>query len=148
MPEVFALPRWRIAERIGVSPISGTVTRAMRGRKGDRFGPRQRGLIELRCVKELTLDIEGVLEVNYQITPAGRLHLADYLAQRQGRPLPRLRDADASTNLRYRKDKRPRYCGRQARRKRGVSDADDSPCIWWGGVCQAHDWHRRRRPRR
>ena len=89
-----------LALRAGFTAMSGTITRVMNGvREGSSSGDAHPGMLALGYVKEVILDIEGVKEVNYQLTSLGFHVYQSYLAQ-VGR-LPAVRDAAASTNKRY-----------------------------------------------
>ena len=94
-----ALSRAKLQERCGFTPTSGTVTRVMRGLPGGTSsGPACPGLIELGLVRVLNLEVDGVTEQCYQITPMGQgvidCHTGD---------LPPLRSVNGSTNSRYKK---------------------------------------------
>lgn len=95
------LTRAAMCERAGFSPISGTVTRVLRGLAQDcKSGPAHPGIIELGYVSEVLLDVDGKTETSYQITDAGRAALARQLAE-LGDAFPALRDKASSINRRY-----------------------------------------------
>lgn len=99
------LTRSKIAEKAGFSAVSGTVTRVLNGvKQGSSSGAARPGLMELGMLVKVELDIDGVTEVGYQITEAGREALRKY--QRIHNQLPPLRRSDISTNKRYKREKR------------------------------------------
>lgn len=59
-----------------------------------------KGLLELGFVKRIDFDIDGLIEVCYQISDKGCKALEHYLKQHGGK-LPKARDKKASTNVRY-----------------------------------------------
>lgn len=90
--------------RAGYTAISGTSTRALNGIRHDtKSGPRHKGLVDLGYVKVIKLNIDGVTETNYQITPAGIKAFQEYITE-NGNSLPPLRDAALCTNDRYQKE--------------------------------------------
>ena len=95
--------RAQLGVRAGYTAISGTVTRALNGIcTGSSSGDSHPGLLERGMIDSVTLDIEGVKEVNYLATALGVQAYQAYLAT-QGAP-PQLRDAATCTNHRYKKD--------------------------------------------
>lgn len=119
--------RAQLGVRAGYTAISGTVTRALDGLKektvrgqkpksgnwvpspsangeqvwiGNGSGDPHLGLLALKYVEEVVLDIEGTMEVNYRATVAG---IAAYKENQKngGKDLPPLRDAVVCTNDRY-----------------------------------------------
>ena len=120
--------RPQLAVRAGCTAISGTITRALNGTRAKKvFGDRPKtgvwslvgtvggkeiwegnssgdphaGLLELKCVEEVVLDIEGTKEVNYRATKLG---VAAYQAWvRKNGKLPALKDASVCVNDRYKK---------------------------------------------
>lgn len=94
-----ALSRSKINEKCGLALTSGTVTRAMHGLPGNTSsGPAFPGLVNLGLVSVTDIDVDGVLERCYQITPLGLnvLECCD-------KDLPKVRSKEASTNKRYKK---------------------------------------------
>mgnify|MGYP001599048328 CR=1 FL=1 len=87
-----ALTRAALGRAVGYSGASGTVTRAINGGRNMPTGPRLPGLLARGLVEVMVLDIDGVTESSYRITATGA---AACLAH--GR-LPKVRDADKSTN--------------------------------------------------
>lgn len=96
------LNRALLGVRAGYTPISGSITRALKGvRAGSSSGPPQLGLLDLGLVKEIDLDIEGVRELNYHITQAGIEAYKSFTAKKS---LPPVRDASICINGRYKKE--------------------------------------------
>lgn len=94
--------RAQLGVRAGYTAISGTVTRALNGIHPDSSsGDPHLGLLALKLVDEIILNIEGVTEINYRATAAGIQAYQKYLAERGG--VPELRDAAACINDRYKK---------------------------------------------
>ena len=89
------LSRANISVRLGLSPISGTVTRALHGikktSKGAKYSRPYPGLIGAKLVEEI--DQDGLTE--YCITPAGTA------AKQQAKRLPKTRDRELCINKRY-----------------------------------------------
>lgn len=97
------LSRGALAERCGFSPLSGTVTRVLNGvREGSSSGSARPGLVPIGYVSKTDLDIDGVIETVYQITPQGRQAYEDWIEEHG--ELPPMRGADISTNKRYQKE--------------------------------------------
>jgi len=97
------LTRAMLGVKAGYTPLSGSITRALNGvRDGSSSGPPQRGLIELGMVEVISLNIEGLTEDNYRITPTGVTAISSYLKENGG-DLPPLKDVAICTNNRYRK---------------------------------------------
>ena len=94
-----ALTRQKLNERSGFSSVSGTITRVMNGvPQGSSSGAERPGLIPLGCVRKFDVDIDGIVETVYQITPLGREVLA-------ANPLPtKRRSREASINHRYKEN--------------------------------------------
>ena len=98
------LSRPRLAEAVGVSEISGTVTRILNGiRDGSSSGPAHPGLLALGFAESVDIDVDGLTETCYRATAAGREAYAEYVAQ-CGEPDAPIRDAASSTNQRYKID--------------------------------------------
>lgn len=94
------MTRQALARLSGYSEISGSVTRSLNGvPEGSSSGPAQAGLIELRYVEVVTVDIDGVNEENYRITPSGLAALRAWRSA--GRTLPPIKEAASCTNRRY-----------------------------------------------
>lgn len=86
----------------GYSQISTGVTRPMQGiPPGSSSGNSYPGLIALKYVEEIVLDIEGVSEINYRITPIGAMAYLEWSIT-NGK-LPELRDKNSCINDRYKK---------------------------------------------
>lgn len=98
------LTRSQLCVRAGYSEISGSITRALNGiRPGNKTsGEPHPGVIERGLVETTELDIDGVMEVNYRITPLGVSVFQAYLSE-YGDDLPPLREAALCTNQRYAK---------------------------------------------
>lgn len=95
--------RAQLGVRAGYTAISGTVTRALNGiRPGSSSGDAHPGLLALKLVEEVMVDIEGRQEVNYRATAEGIRVYKAYLASLGGE-LPKVRDKEACTNDRYKK---------------------------------------------
>lgn len=95
--------RAQLGVRAGYTAISGTITRALGGiSAGSSSGDPYPGLLELKLIETVTLDLEGVKEVNYRITTEGisayQHHVATY-----GTKLPDVREREACINKRYEK---------------------------------------------
>lgn len=94
--------RARLGVKAGYTAISGTVTRALNGVKpGSSSGEAHLGLLGLKMIEEVIIDIEGTKEVNYRITWAGIRAYQDYI-KRHGE-LPPLKDRGTCINDRYKK---------------------------------------------
>jgi hypothetical protein len=94
--------RAQLSARAGYTTRSGSLTRALNGvRFGSSSGDPHPGLLIRGFVEEETLDIDGVKEVSYRATPAGVRAYRAWLESRGGK-LPKMRDAEASINRRYR----------------------------------------------
>jgi hypothetical protein len=92
----------RIAERAGISPKSATTGQALRGvRPGSKYVKPRPGLVDLGLVERVVLDIDGLEEIDYRITPAGLAAMAEI--EQSGRPIPPLRDKSLCVNQRYRR---------------------------------------------
>jgi hypothetical protein len=95
--------RAQLGVRAGYTALSGTVTRAINGvRPGSSSGDPHPGLLARGMIEEVVLDIEGLLETNYRITPLGLLAYRAHLTSVGGK-LPEPRDRAVSTNDRYKK---------------------------------------------
>lgn len=92
------LTRDKLRAEIGLSPISGTLSYLLNGMKVSKANPKGHpGLVELGMVTRITLDIDGIEEVCYRITPTGEealLHAPDP---------PPIGDQSKNVNRRYRK---------------------------------------------
>jgi hypothetical protein len=96
-----AVNRAQLAIRAGYTGTSGSITRALNGiREGSSSGKAHPGLLALGLVEELLLDVNGVDEMSYLITPAGIRAYQAHLAAHGGR-LPSVKDAALCTNDRY-----------------------------------------------
>lgn len=94
------LTRAKLAERIGLSPISGTLSSVLNGvREGSSSGPARPGILSLGLAERFDIEVEGLLETVYQVTDKGERVLQQILDERG--QLPELRDKDISTNKRY-----------------------------------------------
>ena len=90
----------RLKDRCGFSAVSGTLTRIINGlREGSSSGAAHPGLLALGFVERHELDINGLAEACFAITPAGEEALAAWVAA-NGEP-PAMRSAESSTNKRY-----------------------------------------------
>ena len=97
------ITRAQLGVRAGYTAISGTVTRALNGiHDGSSSGDAHPGLLSLKLVEEIAVDIDGHNEVNYRTTAAGIVAHQAHLIKQGGR-LPQIRDAATCTNDRYRK---------------------------------------------
>ena len=86
---------------IGGKPRSGNWTEVSPGVwEGSSSGKPHPGLLERGLVESMVFDIEGVKELDYQITEAGIRAYQAYVAKHG--PLPEVKDAATSTNRRYR----------------------------------------------
>lgn len=108
MPDDQSLPEseWsafgkaQLQERMGLTPLSGTLTRVLNGiREGSSSGDPHPGLLARGLVVEIPIDVEGVSLVLYQITRAGVEAYEKHV--REHGKLPTMRSREASTNLRY-----------------------------------------------
>ena len=96
------LSRMQLAENAGFVPTSGTINGALHGiADGSSTGKPHMGLIDLGYVSRLPLDVDGAVEIHYQITSLGIEALEKYLSD--GGKLPPVRDKAASVNRRYKK---------------------------------------------
>lgn len=94
------LTKAALAEAAGFSPGSGTINSSLNGvPEGSSSGKPRLGLLEMELVYRVELDIDGVMEMVYFITPKGREALRDWMTSNGG--LPKMRSKEASTNLRY-----------------------------------------------
>ncbi len=94
------LTRPVLAQLAGYTPISGSVTRALVGiREGSSSGDPHLGVVQLELVRVMELNMDGVTEINYRITPLGIAALHQFLAS--GGKLPPVRDPSVHTNNRY-----------------------------------------------
>lgn len=95
--------RARLSVKAGYTAISGTVTRALNGiRPGCKSGPPHPGLLVRGMIEEVVLEIEGVEEVNYRITPLGIRAYTAYLEQNGG-SIPQGREKSSYVNDRYKR---------------------------------------------
>jgi len=93
--------RARLSREMGYK-VSGTVTSALNGiREGSSSGKPHPGLLAMGLVEAIVLDIDGVMETDYCITPLGIRAYQEYVATHG--VLPQVRDAATCTNERYRK---------------------------------------------
>lgn len=99
------LNRAALGVQAGYTAISGTVTRALDGiqRAGTKMGTPHPGLLARGLVEVVTLDLEGITEINYRITPTGVKVFQAYVAA--GGRLPPLKDTVACVNNRYKRSK-------------------------------------------
>ena len=96
------ITRAQLAVRAGYTPISGSVTRALSGIKerNKTSGDPHLGVIGKGMVEVITVDVEGVRETNYRITPIGIKAFQRFIAS--GRKIPAtVRDAALCVNDRY-----------------------------------------------
>ena len=83
------------------SPKSDYIRRALRGLpEGSSSGDAHDGLLTFGYVVGVELNIDGVVETHYRITPLGVRALQNYLAANK---LPPLKDRETSINHRYKK---------------------------------------------
>lgn len=86
-----------LAKRIGVSTISDSIRRAMRGLpKGSSSGEAHPGLLALGLAEELVYDVDGRREVAYRATPTGIVAYRRHIAAVG--ELPPLKDKASSVN--------------------------------------------------
>lgn len=100
-----SISRAELAERSGYTSLSGTITRAINGVKGDSSsGKPMKGLVDLQLVTTEQLVIEdGVTETVYTITTLGKELIEEYV-ESYGASAGPVRDKELSTNDRYRRD--------------------------------------------
>ena len=106
--EVFLAPcEWPTMSRAilgrcaGYTAVSGSVTRALNGiLPGSSSGDPHPGLLARGLVVLLNLDVEGISEQVYRITPAGVSAYHAYI-EKHGDTLPKVKDAALHTNGRY-----------------------------------------------
>ncbi len=98
------ITRVQLAIRAGYSVISGSVTRALNGihETNTTSGDPHLGIVGKGMVELITVDVEGVSEVNYRITHAGIRAFQLFLTS--GRKIPPVRDASLCVNDRYLKE--------------------------------------------
>ena len=98
------LTRAMLGVRAGYTAISGSITRVLSGIRASNktSGEPHPGVIDLGLVTVVELDIEGRIEDNYQITPAGIEAFEQYIAA-NGDKLPPLRPREACINNKYKK---------------------------------------------
>lgn len=95
------LNRMAICLATGITPTSGTFTWQVNGTpEGSSQGKPHPGLVRLGLVNRREFDIDGVIEVNYQLTARGRHTLALWLAA--GNVMTPPRDKASAINRRYR----------------------------------------------
>lgn len=92
------LNREFLGVRAGYTAISGTVTRALNGiRESNKTsGVPHAGLVDLGLVEVVTVDVDGIKEINYRATLEGVRAYDAYIA-RWG-ALPPVKNAVESTN--------------------------------------------------
>lgn len=100
------LTRIQIAIRVGWSPISGTLPKALNGIGKDSKSPdaKHPGLIGSGYVEMIELDIDGLMEVNYRITPLGIQVWQNFVTARGTDELPPLRDPAKCTKSELREN--------------------------------------------
>lgn len=93
--------RVQMSVRAGYTAVSGTINRILHGiPEGSSSGDPHPGLLEQGLMEEKELDIDGLKEKNYRITPEGVKALEEYLAWNK---LPEIKDKSTCINDRYRK---------------------------------------------
>lgn len=99
------ITRTYLNEVCGYSQISTGVTRPMQGiPSGSSSGKSYPGLIALKYVDEIVLDVDGVQEVNYRATLAGALAYLEWAAtNNNSKKLARVKDRESCINDRYKK---------------------------------------------
>lgn len=95
------ITRSQLAVKAGYSVISGTVTRVLNGIHKDNktTGNPHPGMIQRGYIEVVVVDVEGVKETNYRITPSGIRAVQRFV--KSGRKLPPLRDSKLCINDRY-----------------------------------------------
>lgn len=96
------ITRANLAVRAGYTAVSGTTNRALMGisASGSRkTGDPHPGLLDLKLVVEVKIDLDGKTEINYRITPAGVEAYRAFVAA--GNSIPPVKDASICTNDRY-----------------------------------------------
>lgn len=89
-----------LSEAAGFSVGSGTINSSINGvPENSSSGKARPGLLEMKLVRRIDLDVDGQSELVYVITEAGREALRAWMAERGG--LPPMRDKTISTNRRY-----------------------------------------------
>lgn len=98
------ITRSQLAIRAGYTIISGSVTRALNGIRDTNTtsGDPHLGLIGKGMVESVTIDVEGLGEVNYRITAKGIKEFQFFL--KSGGRIPALRDRAICINTRYMKE--------------------------------------------
>lgn len=95
-----------LARRAGYTPISGTINRVLHGiPPGSSSGEPHPGLLDLKLIEKLKVDVDGVSEDNYRITPEGIRAIQHYFAS--GKRIPELRNREYCINDRYKKADNP-----------------------------------------
>lgn len=91
------LTRLKIQKRVGFSTLSATVTNTMNGvAVGSTHCKRGKvGLLALGLVEKIQVEVVGVLEEGYRITPLGKQALEECGG---GNDLPPLKDRTLCTN--------------------------------------------------
>lgn len=96
------LTRAALGIKAGYTAVSGTITRALNGiHIGSSSGDPHPGLLERGLVKVVTVDVEGMMELNYRITAAGIRTFEAYQTTTGKKRLPPVKDAALCTNDRY-----------------------------------------------
>ena len=99
------LNRAMLAVRAGYTAISGTVTRVLNGiAENSSTGPPHPGLLTLKLIETVEIQLDSGPEVNYRITRAGIRKMEVFLAI-NGNRLPPLKDISVCVNDKYRKTK-------------------------------------------
>lgn len=93
--------RTMLGMRAGYTAISGTVTRALNGIRATNrtSGDPHPGIIERGFIEVVTVNVEGVNEVNYRITKEGIQVFQEFLSH--GGSIPPVKDAQLCVNDRY-----------------------------------------------
>jgi hypothetical protein len=95
------LTRAQLAVRAGYTGTSGSITRVLNGihECNRTSGDPHPGLLARGLIEEEPLDICGLIEMNYRITPAGIREYQAWVAA--GGRLPAVKDAALCVNDRY-----------------------------------------------
>lgn len=96
-----AFSRTDLAKKAGLSPLSGTVNRALNGiPEGSSSGDAHKGLVDLGYLKRIVIKDDSVDEICYEITKSGIKAIQAYLEDHAGR-LSKTRDKEVCINHRY-----------------------------------------------